>query len=240
MSQTALEKRRGIPDIVFLIDSSGSMSTCLSALTSNVSAFVDTLTNADANGGVAIKDWRIRVVGFRDKEADGSQWLLDNPFVTDVSAAKSQLAALKADGGGDEPESMLDALYFLTQWPVAEKGQPASPQGWRHRGDARRVVVIFTDASCKNAFTAADGSKGSYDDILNLCNEARLKLCLFAPETEGYLRLEEINGCEYESLGTLEGAPERLEAYSADQSNFRKVMDQLAKSISVASTSTEL
>lgn len=240
MTQEALEKKRGIPDIVFLLDTSGSMAKCLKALTNNIGSFVDTLTTPDANGGIVIKDWRIRVVGYRDREADGSQWLVDQLFVGDVTQAKSQLDALEAMGGGDEPESLLDALYTLTQWSASERGQPPQADGWRHRSDARRVVVVFTDASCKPSFRAADGSTGSYDDLINKCNEARLKLCLFAPETEGYMRLEEMNGCEYDNLGPLEGAPEALEAYSANPANFKKVMAQLAKTISTASVATSL
>ena len=101
MAQEALEKKRGIPDIVFLVDSTGSMSSCIEALRASISAFVDTLTSSDANGGVLIKDWRIRVVGYRDRDADGSQWLIDNPFVTDVTEAKAQLSTLDAKGGGE-------------------------------------------------------------------------------------------------------------------------------------------
>ena len=101
MIQESLEKKKGIPDIVFLLDASGSMTACIAAVTQNIASFVETLASPDSNGGVLIKDWRIRVMGYRDREADGSQWLVDNPFSGGVDEVKAQLAALEAKGGGD-------------------------------------------------------------------------------------------------------------------------------------------
>ena len=119
-------------------------------------------------------------------------------------------------------------------------GQPPQGSAWRHRHDARRVVVIFTDASCKPTFTATDGSQGAVPDIINLCNQMRLKVCLFAPETPVYLDLEQMDGCEYESIGPLEGSQQALARFTGDPANFQRVMAQLAKSISQASVATPL
>ena len=44
------------------------------------------------------------MVGYSDATHDPA-WFHDNPFVRDATALKAQLAALKAEGGGDEPES---------------------------------------------------------------------------------------------------------------------------------------
>jgi Mg-chelatase subunit ChlD len=136
MSQESLDKKKGIPDIVFLLDASGSMKECLRAVTDNLATFVDTLSTADANGGVFIKDWRIRVVGFRDREADGLQWWSDCPFSSDVAQVKSNLSSLEAKGGGDEPESLLDAIYEVTQWPSSEKGAAPIPTGTTPRASS--------------------------------------------------------------------------------------------------------
>lgn len=235
MTQESLDKKKGIPDIVFLLDASGSMKECLRAVTDNIAGFVDTLSSPDANGGVLIKDWRIRVVGYRDKEADGSHWWIDNPFTSDVAQVKSQLAALEAKGGNDEPESLLDAMYTLSQWPTAERGASASPIGWRHRHDATRIIIVFTDASCKPTFTAADGSKGSTSDLINTYHAAKLKAFLFAPETPGYLELSEMNGLEWEMVGTLDANPQlALKEFVANTASFRKIMEALAQSISAS------
>jgi hypothetical protein len=235
MTQESLDKKKGIPDIVFLLDASGSMDKCLRAVTDNIAAFVDTLSTPDANGGVLIKDWRIRVIGYRDKEADGSHWWLDSPFSGDVAQVKANLAALEPKGGGDEPESLLDAMYTISQWPSAEKGSAASPTGWRHRHDATRIVIIFTDASCKPTFTAGDGTRGSVSDLINAYHANRLKVCLFAPDTPLYADLSSMNGLEWEPVGTLDSNPQQaLELFVTDTGNFRKVMEALAKTVSVS------
>jgi Mg-chelatase subunit ChlD len=241
MTQESLDKKKGIPDIVFLLDASGSMKECIQAVTQNISTFVDTLATPDSNGGIQIKDWRIRVVGYRDRDADGEQWLVDNPFTSDVAAVKSQLAALEAKGGGDEPESLLDAMYTVTQWASSDKGGQALPNGWRHRHDAARVLVIFTDASCKPGFKAADGSTGTVTDLIQACNASKLKVILYAPMAPSYTELGGMSGLEWEPVGELGDKPvEALKAYTSDAANFRKVMEALAKSVSQSAATPTL
>ena len=107
-------KTKGVADIVFMVDSSGSMAPCIDALRTNIEAFIDSLSKGEANNAPPIRDWRGKVVGYRDVEAaqsEGIPWIVDAPFVRDTNELKAQLAALKAEGGGDEPESLLDALF---------------------------------------------------------------------------------------------------------------------------------
>lgn len=241
MTQESLDQKKGIPDIVFLLDASGSMKACIGAVTGNISTFIDTLGSADANGGVLIRDWRIRVTGYRDRDSDGQYWLVDNPFTGDATQAKAQLTALEAKGGGDEPESLLDALYGVSQWPVADKGAQAGPGEWRHRHDASRVVVIFTDASSKPTFKAADGAQGSIPDLIQACNAARLKILMFAPNAPCYADLAMMDGLEWEPVGDLGADPVKaLQEFSGNQDNFRKVMEALAKTVATASAAPAL
>lgn len=235
MTQESLDKKKGVPDIVFLLDASGSMSECIQAVTQNISTFVDTLSASDANGGVLIKDWRIRVLAYRDRLADGSYWFIDNPFTSDIAEVKSQLAAIEAKGGGDEPESLMDAMYTLTQWSAAEKGATASPTGWRHRHDAARVVVIFTDASCHPTFKTAAGTDGSVDDLIQAYHANKLKVVMYAPEAPLYADLAAMNGLEWEPVGKLgENPVQALRDYTRNTDNFRKVMEALAKTVSAS------
>lgn len=235
MTQDTLDKKKGVPDIVFLLDASGSMSECIRAVTGNIATFVDTLSTPDANGGVLIKDWRIRVLGYRDKDTDGALWWVDNPFSFDIATVKAQLDALEARGGGDEPESLLDAMYNLTQWPVAEKGATPSPAGWRSTSDAARVVVIFTDASCKPTFRDATGSEGAIPDLINLYHQKKIKVVLYAPESPNYADLSMMSGLEWEPVGQLGDNPvQALKDYTSDQDHFRKVMEALAKTVTAS------
>src|SRR5688500_4098972 len=84
-------KTKGVADIVFLLDVSGSMALVIDALRRNIEVFIDSLSTGDANNAAPVKDWRGRVVGYRDAEHD-RDWYVDNPFVRDAVALKAQLA----------------------------------------------------------------------------------------------------------------------------------------------------
>ena len=107
-------KVRGVADIVFLIDVTGSMQPCIDALRDNIRGFIETLSSKDANSGSPVRDWRARVVGYRDFPADGeANWLVDNEFVRDASALGDQLSRLVAEGGGEGVDEQLGAAEVL-------------------------------------------------------------------------------------------------------------------------------
>ena len=75
------KKVKGIVDIVFLIDATGSMQPCIDALRRNIEFFIDRIeSNTQDN---PIRDWRGKVVGYRDYEVDEVPYI-DNEFVGDV------------------------------------------------------------------------------------------------------------------------------------------------------------
>jgi len=160
----ARAKTKGVADIVFLIDVSGSMAPCIDALRKNIEVFVDTLSRGEGNNAAPVRDWRGKVVGYRDIEAaqgDGLPWIVDQPFVRDTGALKAQLASLQAAGGGDEPESLLDALYQVASMEAVPKGSQGEDEGkWRYRSDAARVVIVFTDASFKETMSLPQAKGG--------------------------------------------------------------------------------
>lgn len=230
-------KTKGVADVVFLIDVSGSMAPIIDALRKNIEAFVDSLSSGDANNAAPVRDWRGKVVGYRDieaAEADGMEWFEDHPFVRDTVALKAQLAAMRAEGGGDEPESLLDALYKVAKMEASPKGaQSEDPNKWRYRSDAARVVVVFTDASFKETMSLPEAKGGALQDVANVVMANRIILSLFAPNFEGYDRLSQIDKSEWEVV-EYEGlsAQEALQKFTADPANFRTTLKQLAASVS--------
>jgi hypothetical protein len=233
----ARTKTKGVADIVFMVDISGSMAPIIDALRRNIETFVDSLSHGDANNTAPVKDWRGKVVGYRDIEAADSEnlpWIVDNPFVRDASALKAQLAALDAAGGGDEPESLLDALYKVATMEAVPKGsQTEDPGKWRYRSDAARVVVVFTDASFKETMSLPEAKGGSLQDVANMIMANRIILSLFAPNFEGYDRLSQIDKSEWEVVEYEGLSPqEALQRFTADPVNFRTTLKQLAASVS--------
>ena len=230
-------RTKGVADVVFLIDVSGSMSPIIDALRKNIEAFVDSLSTGDSNNAPAVRDWRGKVIGYRDIEAaqtEGLEWLEDHPFVRDTAALKAQLASLRAQGGGDEPESLLDALYTVATMEASAKGaQSEDADKWRYRSDAARVVVVFTDASFKETMSIPEAKGGALQDVANVVMANRIILSLFAPNFEGYDRLSQIDKSEWEVV-EYDGlnAQEALQKFTADPTNFRTTLKQLAASVS--------
>ncbi|MFO0963732.1 MAG: vWA domain-containing protein [Phycisphaerales bacterium] len=235
MSQQA--KVRGVADIVFVVDVTGSMAPAINALRENIMVFVDTLSSSDANGGSPVKDWRGRVVGYRDYLADGAgDWLIDNPFVRDAGALKAQLAALEARGGGDEPESLLDALYLIATREASGRSDAEDDRKWRFRGTAARVVIVFTDASYHDRMSVPDAAGGTASDAKNAMIQGKVRLSVFAPELPCYDALSDLPHSEL-TLIPLNGATpvEALAGFTRDQASFKATLQQLAKSVSQSS-----
>ena len=233
----ARAKTKGVADVVFLIDVSGSMAPIIDALRKNIEAFIDSLNTGDANNAAPVRDWRGKVVGYRDIEfahAEGIEWFESHPFVRDAAALKAQLASLRAEGGGDEPESLLDALYKVATMEASPKGaQTQEPDKWRYRSDAARVVVVFTDAPFKETMSIQEAKGGALQDVANVVMANRIILSLFAPNFEGYDRLSQIDKSEWEVVEYDGLNPQQaLQKFTGDPANFRTTLKQLAASVS--------
>ena len=237
----ARAKTKGVADIVFLIDVSGSMAPVIDALRKNIEVFIDSLSSSDANNAAPVKDWRARVVGFRDAEHD-RDWYQDHPFVRDAVALKAQLGGLRAEGGGDEPESLLDALYKLATMEATPKGaQSEEASKWRYRSDAARVVIVFTDATFRETMSIPEAKGGALQDVANVIMANRIILSLFAPNFEVYDRLSQIDKSEWEVVEYEGLTPQQaLQKYTSDQANFRNTLKQLAASVSKSAETVAL
>lgn len=253
MTEEAKPKIKGVVDIVVLMDVSGSMQECVDAVKQSVSTFISVMTSSDANNSSPIKDWRLKVVGYRDAEKD-TDWYVDNPFVRDVAGVQAQLSApaMQARGGGDEPESLLDALYKVASMGEAGVQDGDDPNLWRPRGQAARAVIFFTDATFKTVMSLPEAKGGQLPDVVTRLAGAKVILCGFHPEWSGYDELGTIDKSQLVTVATVaefpaiaglgkEGAEgkaaqvaavEALRAKASDTANFTKILEQLAKSLS--------
>jgi hypothetical protein len=232
------KKTRGVVDIVFLMDATASMTTCIDKLKENISTFVDSMCDT-TNQENPVRDWRAKVVGYRDFIDDPASALEDNPFVTEAATVQSQLNALEAKFGGDLPESLLDAIHHVANMGQIDKGaQEIDPNKWRYRSSAARVVIIFTDADYHP--TTKDG--GTFDDIVLACTSNRILLFIFAPEMDSYDQLSEIDKSEYEPIEVQSGEQpaDALERFVSAPDAFKKAMEQLGKSVSASAAVPEL
>lgn len=232
-------KRRYVGDIVFLIDATSSMQESIDAIRYNIKNFFQMLFQEFEDWRSRDLDWRARVVGYRDVEADGADWFVSNPFVRDVGAVESQLDTLHATGGGDVPESLLDALYKVATFGNTERGaREENPEKWRSRGEARRCVVVFSDAPFHPTTRLPEAPGLGWTDIANLVMNERLCLFLCAPQMDCYNALEDINRCEYMAFpcdsGSESDASRKFASFVSDPEFYRQLAHEVTRMITYA------
>ena len=224
------EKIKGLADIVILLDATGSMDSCINAGKDGIGSFVEEL-NVPVPELQRPINWRCKVCGYRDIDVDGDRWFEDNPFVRDAKSLKEQLSALKATGGGDIPESLLDALQKMVNMPHSAKGEAEDAQKWRERGTAQRFVLIFTDAPFKEK--TADGT--TVEDLALKIESERFYVTIFAPTMDCYADLAQVPRFLYEPCEEDPAAPGDAQAALAKSvsqvAKFQKTLTALARTI---------
>ena len=184
---------QGLPyhiDIVFCIDVTGSMSPVLDLVKEKVRKFPHNIKDSLVKNGKVV-ELRVRVIAFRDFANDADAMQASEFFTvepdTDLAKFESFVSGLSASGGGDEPDSALEALSI------------ALMSNWTHEGDKQQhIIVMFTDASAHKLESrvgeVSEPFKGqvaaSLDELTDRWNggqtvrlkKAARRLVIFAPD----------------------------------------------------------
>jgi hypothetical protein len=116
-----------IIDLVFVLDTTGSMSSLIDGAKRKIWSIANTVI--DRNPAARI---RMGLVGYRDI---GDEYVTRvHPLTEDIQGLYAKLLAFQANGGGDTPESVNEALA------VAVDQQP-----WT-QGEASRILFLVGDA----------------------------------------------------------------------------------------------
>ncbi|VTU40570.1 von Willebrand factor type A domain protein [Variovorax sp. PBS-H4] len=114
-------------DLVFLIDATGSMGDEIGKLKASLRSIANEVARLPSR-----PDTCFGLVAYRDR---GDEFLVRrHDFTDDLGAFQSVLDALQANGGGDYPEAMNEALH-----------ETVHRLSWRGTG-ATRMVVLLADA----------------------------------------------------------------------------------------------
>ncbi|MBK3576287.1 VWA domain-containing protein [Streptomyces sp. MBT65] len=180
-------------DIVMCIDATGSMGSTLQQVKENALSFHKRLNEEMAQKGKVISHLRIKVIAFRDFGDRADDAIQQTDFLLlpgQQTEFETFVKGLRATGGGDAPESGLEALALALQSPW-EKGLDRQ----------RHVVVVFTDAPAHplgdprqtSASTYPASVPRSIDDLYEqwghsasqsaLMDNSAKRLLVFAPET---------------------------------------------------------
>jgi hypothetical protein len=193
-AQSSLAAPRGLSyavDIVFCIDVTGSMNPIIDAVKANALGFYDDVQANLTEKGKNVAQLRVRVIAFRDFVADGAAALEESPFYTlpaERGGFSEFVNGLIAQGGGDAPESGLEAVALAVNSP------------WTTTGDRRRqVIVVWTDQPAHPLDPAvvpadlasrvpADFSALTdlWEDEQGLMGSSSKRLILFAPDGPGW------------------------------------------------------
>jgi len=193
-TQSSLAAPRGLSyavDIVFCIDVTGSMTPILDAVKTNALGFYDDVQANLTEKGKNVAQLRVRVIAFRDFVADGAAALEESPFYTlpaERGGFSEFVNGLIAQGGGDAPESGLEAVALAVNSP------------WTTTGDRRRqVIVVWTDQPAHPldpsvvpadlaSRVPADFSALTdlWEDEQGLMGSSSKRLILFAPDGPGW------------------------------------------------------
>jgi len=124
-------------DLVFCIDSTGSMENIINIVKTNAINFYQDVTNAMRAKNKVINQLRIKIISFRDYLEDGDKAMLTTDFfvLPDQAQEFSDVVnSIEAEGGGDPPEDGLEALAYAIR------------SKWTTEGvKKRQVIVVWTD-----------------------------------------------------------------------------------------------
>lgn len=136
-------------DMVFAIDATGSMGGEINNVKDNIASFAENLI---ASG----LDIRFSIIEYRDINISGEETIVHtyagSHWMTSIEGVTSALGNIVVDGGGDGPETPLDALGY-----AANNGL----MNWR--SDAHRFAFVLTDAGYHN--TNNHGYSGMADMV---------------------------------------------------------------------------
>ena len=210
-------KIKGVADIVFCFDCTGSMTEIITSVKENVDKLVEGFSDFQV-----VLDWRARCLGYRDFEVDDEFLINDRPFVSTPDDLKAQIAGMEAKEytGGDDPESTLDAI-----WYAAKKSE------WRD--NCHKIVVVFTDAATKpvNDKTLGDimGSDGDIEVLGQELNVQHIKLFLWGAKDPVYDQLNKIPRADIVQLENPEEDYKNMD-FSSLMSTIGKTVSEIASS----------
>lgn len=154
-------------DVVFAFDCTSSMGPYIEGLKNSLLEFAKDLeaNNIDAQLGL---------VEFRDLKI--SEPLRNYGFAKTIGEFRAWVASLKDEGGGDVPESALDAISEALKFSF--------------RKDTVRILVLITDAP----YHEPSESGQTMDDLCREIKTQKIVAYVIGPDIPGYIQLTDTMG----------------------------------------------
>jgi hypothetical protein len=159
--QQRVAKIKGVADIVFCIDFSQSMSSCIKGVKDHVSTFVHSIETGDPNKAI---DWRIAFIGYSASE------FLVSPFMSDPASFANRLSSARPSRSDEFTAGAIDYCLSEMEW----------------RDGANKFIVVFTDETLKGGFTGEGMVEERFPALLQKTAESRAFLFYFGPNCPYY------------------------------------------------------
>jgi Mg-chelatase subunit ChlD len=140
--------QRPVVDVVFVLDTTGSMSGLIDTAKEKIWSIASTMASAQP-----APDIRIGLVGYRDRGDAYVTKVVD--LNNDLDSVYATLMEFQAGGGGDTPESVNKALFDAVH-----------NMSWSQRDQAYQVVFLVGDAP-----PHMDYNEVQYPEIIAAANE---------------------------------------------------------------------
>jgi len=216
---------KGVVDVVFCLDASGSMAPCIDGVRRNIGAFLDGLAS-DANRRI---DCRIdylahccsedfssfRAETLRTRDFDflnsmyGQSQKPERFFSSDPVEVRRGLENVTAFGD----EAILVALDMCLDFP------------WRPRGQCHRVVTVLTDEPLESNANAQT-QRSMVGPLIDKIHALGVMLFLVGPKSAGFDELAEADKSQFQQVGQTHDGLGSLD--------FARVLAHIGKSVSVA------
>ncbi|CAF1102017.1 unnamed protein product, partial [Didymodactylos carnosus] len=179
-----------ILDLAFAMDCTGSMGSYIASATQNIRSIVEEIVISEKS------DIRLALVEYRDHPPQDTSFVTRvHDFTTRVSEMKGWLEQCSAQGGGDTPEAVADALHDILKL------------NWRE--EATKICILISDAPPHGLHTSGDtfpnGCPNGLDPIKTVREMAEKSITLYAvgveppivPYRDFFMSIAYITGGQY-------------------------------------------
>jgi hypothetical protein len=217
---------KGVADIVFCLDASGSMAPCFQGVRGHITDFLDGLQSNPQ----FTWDWRIDFLAHSATEAGGGcSWTMrsvrhgdfdfiralyhgqssEDFFTTNVAEFKRGLSRVRVRGD----ETPLVALDCCLDYP------------WRKAANCHRVVIMMTDEPFETGAWLRE-QRAKLPALIEKIQGLRVMLFIVAPESPAFDELAAVEKSVYEVVDRSGDGLARVD--------FRAVLLEIGKSVSVS------
>jgi hypothetical protein len=121
------------PDVVLLVDTTGSMVDAIDNVRANLQQIIATVQDAQPDDQ---PDAHFAVASYRDTQDGDELFTVHQDLTADTTQLQQAVDGLTTGGGDDVAEDWINALYELS----------SGPEEINYRADSSRIVVLVGDA----------------------------------------------------------------------------------------------